>query len=183
MYASIDQCTSGFPDVSPNENLNGQGDNTKVTTQLFPDLRFGCIGTIVRMVVAVDNKRGQHSPKLQIWREDKAQTGIYHRQGAEIQIIDDNPACIRDRRSHDVFRCTLNEMYYISVQPGDILGLELPPRKDVDFDIYFTPGGPTSYIFEGKLNSTVNISEAADESNYLPQISLVVILGMIKPIN
>ena len=162
---------------------NGQGNTSIFTTKLFPDLRFGCNGTIVRMVVAVDNKRGQHSPKLQIWREDKAQTGIYHRQGAEIQIIDDNPACIRDRRSHDVFQCTLNEMYYISVQPGDILGLELPPRNNVDFDIYFTPGGPTSYIFEGKHNSTVNISEAADESSYLPQISLVVALGMTQPIN
>ena len=162
---------------------NGQGNTSIFPTKLFPDLKFGCNGTIVRMVVAVDNKHGQHSPKLQIWREDKAQTGIYYRQGAEIQIIDDNPACIRDRRSRDVFRCTLNEMFHISVQPGDILGLELPPRNDVDFDIYFIPGGPTSYIFEGKPNCTINILEAADESNYLPQISLVVTLGMIQLIS
>jgi hypothetical protein len=133
------------------------------------------------MVVAADNKRGQHSPKLQIWREDKAQNGTYYRLGADIAIVDNNPACIREDRSDDISRCTLNETFQISVQPGDILGLELPPRDDVDFDIYFTPGGPVSYIFEGKVNSTVNISEAAyNESNYLPQISLVVTLGMTR---
>ncbi len=135
------------------------------------------------MLVAAKNRPGQHSPKLQIWREDKAQTGIYYRQGADIPIVDDNPACILDRRSGGISRCMLNETFQISVQPGDILGLELPPRDNIDFDIYFTTGGPVSYIFEGKLNSTVNISEAADESNDLPQISLVVILGMTQPIS
>jgi hypothetical protein len=135
------------------------------------------------MVVAAINRPGQHSPKLQIWREDKVQTGIYYRQGADIPIVDKNPACTLDRRSGGISRCMLNETFQISVQPGDILGLELPPRDDIDFDIYFTPGGPVSYIFEGKLNSTVNISEAAGESNDLPQISLAVTLGMTQPIS
>ena len=131
------------------------------------------------MSVAVENRHGhrQHYPKLQIWREDKAQTGIYYRQGADIQVIDNNPMCIDDHRNGKIFRCTLKETFQVSVQPGDILGLELPPENLVEFDIYFTPGGPLNYIFEGKLNTTVNISEAADESYDLPQINLTVILG------
>ena len=159
---------------------DGQGDRTQVITRLFPNMTFGCNGTIVRVVVAVENRYGQRSeyPKIQIWRENKTQTGIYYRQGADIQVIDDNPMCIHDSRRGEVFRCTLNENFQVSVQPGDILGLELPPENDVEFDIYFKSGGPRNYIFEGKLNSTVNITEAAGYSNDLPQINLVVILGM-----
>lgn len=143
-------------------------------------MRLGCNGTIVRIEVAVENRRGhrQHYPKLQIWREDEAQTGIYYRQGADIQVIDGNLMCIDDHREGEIFRCTLNETFQVSVQPGDILGLELPPENLVEFDIYFTPGGPLNHnIFEGKLNSTVNVSEADYHIHDLPQINLVVILG------
>lgn len=78
----------------------------------------------------------------------------------------------------EIFRCTLNESFQISVQPGDILGLELPPENLVEFDIYFKPArGALNCIFEGKLNSTANISEAVCQSYDLPQINLVVILG------
>jgi hypothetical protein len=135
------------------------------------------------MIVAVVNRNGMGVPKIQIWREDENQYGVYYKPCPDIPIIDNSSACIRHRRSGGRFRCTLNDRYQLSVQPGDILGLELPPKNDDDFDIYFTPGGPVSYIFEGKLDSTVNISEAADESNYLPQISLVVTLGMTQPIS
>jgi hypothetical protein len=154
---------------------------------LFPDLRFGCNGTIVRVIVAVMNRGGTGVPKIQIWREDENQYGVYYKPYPDIPIFDNssNRMCIRRRRDSATrrFRCTLNDDYQLSVQPGDILGLELPPRDDVDFNIYFTPGGPVSYIFEGKLDSTVKISEATDESNYLPQISLVVTLGMTQPIS
>ena len=131
------------------------------------------------MIVALVNRGGEGIPKIQIWRENMNQSGVYYKPYPDIPIIGNSSVCIRHRLGGKRFRCTLDETFHISVQPGDILGLELPPRKDVDFDIYFTPGGPTSYIFEGKLNCTINISEAANKSNYLPQISLVVILGMI----
>ncbi len=181
-FVHLDQCTSGFPDaVSPDGSFTGQGDSTKVTTWLFPDLRFGCSGTIVRMIVAVVNRGGRGVPKIQIWRENENQYGVYCKAYPDIPIIDNSSVCVRHRLSGGRFRCTLSDHYQLSVQSGDILGLELPPRNDDDFDIYFTPGGPTSYIFEGKLDSTVNISEATyNKSNYLPQISLVVTLGMTQ---
>ena len=176
----LDQCMCGFPDrVSSVMGESGQGITDNFTTRLFPDMTFGCNGTIVRVIIAVKNRHGRQQlyPKVQIWREDETQTGIYYRQGADIQIIDDNPMCLDDQRDGEIFRCTLNESFQISVQPGDILGLELPPENLVEFDIYFKPGGALNCIFEGKLNSTANISEAACQSYDLPQINLVVILG------
>ena len=170
---------SGFPDKVSAEG-NGRGITNNFTTRLFPNMTFGCNGTIVRMIVAVENRYGRRQlyPKLQIWREDEAQTGNYHRQGADIQIIKDNPMCLDDQRDGEIFRCTLNENFQIPVRPGDILGLELPPENLVEFDIYFKPaGGTLNCIFDGKLNSTANISEAVCQSYDLPQINLVVILG------
>ena len=153
-----------------------------MTTRLFPNLRFGCNGTIVRMIVAVMNRRGSGVPKIQTWRESKDHRGVYYKPGPDIPIIDDSSVCVRHRRSDRIFRCTLNETFQVSVQPGDILGLELPPENDEDFDIYLKSGGPMplNYVFEGKLNSTVNISEADYPSYDLPQIKLVVILGVLQ---
>ena len=150
-----------------------------MTTWLFPNLTFECTGTIVRMIVAVVNlsSGGQQFPKIQIWRANKTQTGIYYRQDPDIPVIDheDRSVCIRARVTDEkIFRCTLNEDFQVSVQPGDFLGLELTQNND----IYFETGGPLNYVFEGQLNSTVNFSEAVRQSNDRPQINLVVILGM-----
>ena len=57
----------------------------------------------------------------------------------------------------DDFIC--DKEYQVSVQPGDILGLEIPSTNDDDFDIWFTKGGPTNYVFDSQLNSTVDRSE------------------------
>lgn len=151
-------------------------------TRLFPNMTFRCNGTIVRIIVAVVNRGGRGVPKIQIWRESKDQCGVYYKPGPDIPIIDDSSVCLRHRLGGGLFRCTLNENWQVSVQPGDILGLELPPENDDDFDIYFKSGGPMplNYVFEGKLNSTVNISEANYHSHDLPQINLVVMLGVLQ---
>ena len=156
---------------------NGLGDSTKVTTRLFPDLRFGCSGTIVKVTVAVINRAGRQSPKIQIWRESKTESGIYYRHSPDIPVFGDSSVCIRHRLGGGLFRCTLNETLQVSVQPGDTLGLELPPKNDDDFDIYFKSGGPQNYVFEGQRDCSVDISEAVNESNDLPQINFVVMLG------
>ena len=131
------------------------------------------------MTVALVNRRGQKSPKIQIWRESKIQTGVYDRHGHAIPVVANDSVCVHHNydSGDDIFRCTLNETYQVSVQPGDILGLELPPENDNDYVIYFKDGGPLNYVFDGHLNSTTNISEATHQSNDLPQINLVVMLG------
>ena len=131
----------------------------------------------MRIIVAVVNRDGRQSPKIQIWRESEIETGIYYRHGPDIPVLGDSSVCIRHRLSGGLFRCTLNETFQVSVQPGDILGLELPPDNDDDFDIYFKSGGPLNYVFEEQLDCSVNISDAAQQSNDLPQINVIVMLG------
>ena len=175
MYLNIDQCTSGFPDINSSEETAAKEyNNLMMTTNLFPHLRFGCTGKIVRMEVASSTgKNKQQSPLIQVWRENGTQSGLYYKPGPDIPI--DRSVCARRPPSGKVFRCTLKENFQVSVQPGDILGLELPPSSN----IRFTSDGPAYYVFEGQLNTTANTSEATNEASDLPQINLLVILGLI----
>ena len=170
-----DQCISGFQDIVLPEG-SAQGDPNNVTTRLFPELRFGCSGSIVRFTVAVVNRNGQQSPKIQLWRANNSD--VYYKIGPDIPIVDRSPTCLRDELGGGIFRCTLNKAFQVSVQPGDILGLELPPENDVDFDIYFTDEGPVNYVFEERLASTVNLSETNRSTSHVPQISFVVMIGI-----
>ena len=157
-----------------------------MTTRLFPDLKFGCFGTIVEVTAAaVDNSRAQ-DPKVQIWRENKTQPGLYHNIASDLPLNRSQSApCYRSTYNSGgtgLFQCVLNEDHRISVQPGDFLGLEIPPLNDDDLEIYFKVGGPTNLVFEGQLNSTINLS--ATEPHFIvkdePQITFLVVLGKIS---
>ena len=125
------------------------------------------------------DRNGQQSPRFQIWRASDTQPGVYYKPGLDVLIFDDSPVCLRDRLDGEIFRCTLNEAFQVSVQPGDILGLELPPEIDDDFDIYYIEQGPENYVFEGRLTSTANLSEANRVTSHMPQINFTVMLGNI----
>lgn len=133
----------------------------------------------MRFTVAVSDRSGQQSPKIQIWRPNDTEPGIYYKPGPDIPIVDSSAVCLRHRIGGRVFRCTLNETFQVSVQPGDILGLELPPETDNDFDIYFMEQGLENYVFEDRLTSTANLSEANRVTSHIPQINFTVMLGNI----
>lgn len=181
--ASLDPCTSGFPVVSTSNGESSQGNRNKATTRLFPNLKFGCHGKIVRVRAAVVNRNGEQMPMVQIWRENWTHSGLFFKPGSDIPLVANTSVCARHRLSGGIFRCTLTEAFQVSVQPEDILGLELPPTKDVDFDIKFTTSeglGTMSYIFGETLGSAVHISQAVvNDSNATPQISILVILGKL----
>jgi hypothetical protein len=154
------------------------------TTVLFPNLTFGCNGTIVRLTIAVaDNysleEWGQSAPKIQIWKENQS---IY-KSGPEILIS--NSSCVDLTLNERILQCTLSEAARISVQPGDILGLEIPPITigHNGYKILFKASNePTAHIFLHHQDepSTVNqydLSEADDITSQLPQIIPLVILG------
>ena len=181
-------CTSGFPTVDSSDGESGQGTENKVTTWLYPNLRFGCKGRVVRLIVAVvDRTNGQQIPKLQIWRQNQTDPGIYFKTTFDIPVVNNRSVCSNRGHNGGIFRCSLNETYQAHVQPGDFLGIELPPSNDVDLDIEFKNSETTFspvYMFEGRLNSTVNISHAINSSNgsdqlKVPQISLLVTLGRL----
>ena len=175
---SLDHCLSGFPSTVILQG-NGRGERNANTTRLFPDMKFGCFGTIVQVSAAVVDDGGQESPKIQIWRENNTLSRLYHMiNSSDILVRGRNPPCYQYSLSNGVFQCTLREDLRISVQPGDFLGLEIPPIDSDDLEIHFKPGGPTNLVFQGQLGSIVDLStEPHATTNDEPQITFLVVLG------
>ena len=130
----------------------------------------------------LDNNRSQR-PKIQIWRENGTQSGLYHKiSPSDIQIRNANFPCYQRSLNNRIFQCTLTEDLRISVQPGDFLGLAIPPINDDDFEIYFKAGGPTNLVFQGQLVSTVDLfTQPHTITNDEPQITFLVVLGTCIP--
>ena len=174
-------CLSGFPEVIDGRVMLSQSDRIQMITRLFPELKFGCFGTIVRVIAAVrSSPQGSQDPKIQIWREDKTHPGLYHKISSVIQIRQSNPQCDDNQGTimNDVLQCILREDLRISVQPGDFLGLEIPSYLEDDLIIYFKAGGPTNLVFQGQLGSTVDLfSESHTITNLEPQVTFLVVLG------
>ena len=79
----------------------------------------------------------------------------------------------------NIFEHTLDEASQVTVQSGDILGIELPPDNDQAFDIlYALDGGPLTYIYRRRLSSPFDIDSAAiplfGPFNVQPLINLIV---------
>ena len=111
---------------------------------------------------------------IQIWRESPSQCGTYFKPVADIPVrgnVCDGGATII---SSGVYHCTLKNAFRVPVQPGDILGLELPPTNSDDYQIHFTSGGPINYVFQEQLLSDTALSGRAIEVQEQPQISIVV---------
>ena len=114
----------------------------------------------MRVTAAVWDTVGWQAPRIQIWREDKTQPGLYHKISSDVQVQRSNPPCYQNtfNTTSRVFECTLREDYRIAAQPGDFLGLEIPSYPNDDLVIYFKTGGPTNgLIFQGQLGSTVDL--------------------------
>ena len=185
MCELIDHCLRGFPDIVGFEGNNRQGEESRVTTRLFPELKFGCSGTIVRVTAAVllDATDTGQSPKIQIWRKretlSQPGTGLFYRMSSNILVSWSNSPCYQSSYSRGIYQCTLREDLRISVQPGDFFGLEIPPINNDNPVIYFRPGGPANLVFQRKLNSTVNLTTEPHITTYdEPQITFLVVLGM-----
>ena len=60
----------------------------------------------------------------------------------------------------DIFEHTLDEASWMSVQSGDILGIELPPGNDQAFDILYALGsGPLTYVYRHRLANEINLTD------------------------
>jgi hypothetical protein len=179
-YSNIPvHCLSGFPEVIDGRVRLSESGRTQVTTRLFPNLKFGCFGTIVRVTAAVwDTPTGEENPTIQIWREDKTHPGLYHKISSVIQIGQSNSQCYQGTLMDDILQCILTEEHHVSVQPGDFLGIEIPSYLEDDLLIYFKAGGPTNLVFQGQLGSTVNLfTKSHTITDGEPQITFLVVLG------
>ena len=161
------------------ESVDGskRGQITTIETRLIPSMRFTCSGTIVALIVTGRRQNGTHDPKLQIWREDKAQCGFYQKFVPDIVLRTTSCSNITHLVPESVFYCALKQSIHVSVQFGDILGIELPPTNDASFDLYFTDRGPVNYVFQQQLSSTVNTITKSSVVKEQPQITLDIISG------
>ena len=141
-------------------------------------MKFVCNGTINGYTVAMRREGGQQHPRIQVWRRNETHDpiGVYHKVGSAIPI-DESFTCIAGPTEvvDDVFDCDLLEGSGISVQPGDILGLELPPANNNSGVISFASvtKGLTNYVFEQQLDSTTaTLSDSTSMRQELPLITL-----------
>ena len=145
-------------------------------------MNFTCEGTIVRFTVALQNQgtgKEQQRPVIQIWKPEQCSTGVYHKGGVAIAI--GQSVCVdglvEDANRTNVFNCQLNESVQVKVQPGDIVGLELP-EGGVQLLFAKVVKGPTNYVFAPTHTSaTVNVSDRISVNRDLPQITIEVHSG------
>ena len=184
MHAAVaPQCTANFKDEL---TLDGEikGHQTTIETRLIPSMRFTCNGTIVGFTVAgALNDAGPDDPRIQVWREDKEQCGSYQKLDSEIVVQRMSCSNITTRlqsiNQTRIFHCALYSELHLSVQYGDILGIELPPISNSDFELYFTNGGPTNYVFQRQLFSEIDTMNSSHVVEEQPQITLDIISGKV----
>ena len=145
--------------------------------RLIPEMNFTCHGVITGYTAALRDQNGDQDPVIQIWRKNTSQPGYYNKTSAGIAI--NNTLCIgglaKVSSNREVFHCSLNLSNVVAVQPGDILGLELPSRDNDDIRLAFARvnNGPTGYVFRRQgLSSPVALSRHDWMTLWLPQITL-----------
>ena len=107
--------------------------------------------------------------KFRIWKKNATEPRIYHRSGKEIVLARNNNNVMCKNR-----RCTLQLMgrKEISVERGDILGIEIPPSDVANFELHSVPApGLINYIFRGtNLHSRVDLNDSIREIEVQPLI-------------
>ena len=157
--------------------------NEHITTLLIPEMNFTCNASIVGFALAGRNLSNESNNfRIQIWRKNSSHNSTtYYQVGHNVSVIIpysgvSGGVCLATKRfAANTFWCILRESYRILVQPGDILGLELPHTNDDE--IWFTSGGPVNYKFNNQLDPNITVNLSSDgTSNYsnitrqLPQI-------------
>jgi hypothetical protein len=115
-------------------------------------MNFACNGIITGYTAALRDRThsGDQDPVIQVWRKNISQLGAYYKTNLGIAI--DSALCVGGLTevASGVFHCNLNQTRAsVTVQVGDILGLELPPRDSDDIRLAFArvSSGPTNYVF------------------------------------
>ena len=158
------KCVTGFTDM-PAFQVGQRTNGNNVLTILIPDMNFTYNATIAGFIVAGTRFRNS---KIQIWRQNSSQPGTYYKAQPDIIMNGASGCASRVRIARGIGFCILKSIA-VSVQPGDFLGLEIPPTDG----IYFTRGGPENYVFRGALNSSVELTNNSNFTmvQWQPQIA------------
>ena len=150
-------------------------------TRIIPAISFTCSGTVTGWRAAGeirDAGSAMTNSVLSIWRERNSGSGTYDRiSGSRIELgicgtQDPAPSVMNNI---NIYECILPKT--VSVQPGYIVGIELPPQQESKFRLYFnSQGGQTNHVFDGR-GTTFSLSQAisSEETSDQPQISLTIV--------
>ena len=119
---------------------------TNMTILLIPEMNFTCTASVVGFIVSGrDLNDGPHS-QVQIWHKNIISqiSGRYYRVPLGNIPIYYGSCVAMQEIVGDTYLCILHDDFRVSVQPGDILGLELPATSSDE--ILFTNRGPTKLI-------------------------------------
>ena len=168
-HYSESSCIRGFPDV-PVSEVGSRTTTNMITLRLIPEMNFTCTASVVGLIVSGRDLGGSPHSRVQIWRKSASISqsfGRYYKVG-NVPVHDGSCVAMREIVG-DTHWCILQDNFRVSVQPGDILGLELPATNSDE--VLFTNGGPTNYIFnhsESSIPFLINGSSATVQQ--LPQI-------------
>ena len=134
-------------------------------------MNFTCNGTITNVIVGgvMRGKQRMKSVRIKFWKESTIEPGIYHESQKTIVLALNKNMCNKQDRQC-MFR--LMGKKQISVEPGDILGIEVPQQNDADFELHSVSApGLTNYIFRGtNLRSRVDLDDSIMEIEVQPLI-------------
>ena len=173
------QCLNGFPRMRDNQRQMVRRIGNFNTIRLIPEMNFTCNGTVEKVMVAGKIQKGSNRipMQLQIWRPENNITEQYRRvNNISLSPMSDSLNSIGKLRIIDdvipVYECKLNMK--VLVEPGDILGIELPHRRNTGFELYsITESQLTNYIFKhGQSNTTLDLSKSDKETTSQPLIRL-----------
>ena len=67
--------------------LEDVGHSSATITILIPDMNFTCCAKLVGFTFGGINRRNRdQDPKIQMWRKDISEPGVYHKTGNEISV-------------------------------------------------------------------------------------------------
>ena len=167
--------TNGFPSRLIYEVFYPNGPQTR----LIPEMSFSCNATITGFTAALRGQNESQSPMIQVWRENSSQPGHYYKRSDGIAI--NNASCVGGLTEvftdSGVFHCNLNQSTKgVSVEPGDILGLELPYRSDnnnIGLAFARVSGESiTNFGFTSNTSSPVALLRCNWTNQMIPQITL-----------
>ena len=146
----------GFPSTVPQCTLDDcrtrEEGGSRGITLIIPDMNFTCSGTVTGWRAAGEIRtqgNAETNSVLSIWRERSNEPGTYDRiDGIELGICGNEDPAPSVMGMSNVYDCSLPQSERVSVQPGDVVGVELPGKIRVRFRLYFDNSGrSTNYIF------------------------------------
>ena len=176
-YTEASACHKGF--LSSVTGCIGCGTGGEsAATRLIPDKHFTCHGAVVGWraagILSDNSSLPNNNAMLGIWRESS--TGTYNKiatielgtcgSGVEAPIV---------AGESNVYECSLPENLRVTVQPGDILGIDIGAASGGHgFRLVFINGGPTNYVFNGHP-STATLSQSDSIVQERPQVILTAV--------